>query len=205
MAFSGGIAVVPTMAKPEVSLAGDPLIRWAHVKLAGSAVESYLVTRHDGGKTKVVCTVPATDTSCLDSKAPTKGPLSYTVRAKFGKWEGADSDTSIPVTVPRNSPKPSAATLAQLMAAPVTPQTADASPSAPTNSVPDAAPTKTGSSSAPAAPQTPVDEGSDETQPPGQAVQEPVTPPAGPVEPAAEEPESGAPAGPAEERGGGKK
>ncbi|HEX8344881.1 MAG TPA: hypothetical protein VF657_09075 [Actinoplanes sp.] len=93
---SGGTAVEP--ARP-----ARPRIGWRPVRLAADVpVHRYVVTRHLGPVTEVVCERPATVVlRCVDRTAPAGYRMSYTVAARHGAhWVGADSERSAVITTP---------------------------------------------------------------------------------------------------------
>lgn len=92
-----------TGAEPGADVVLLPRISWRTVRITDDeGVDSYVVTRHDGDKTQIVCTRRAWRTpSCLDRTAPPGASLTYTVTATHGAhWVGADSEPSLPVTMP---------------------------------------------------------------------------------------------------------
>ncbi len=106
--FTINAAGIPRMARPTVTRALVPTITWRQVRITDNTpVDRYVVTRHLGTATEVVCSQPATlGTSCADRTALPGEPFTYTVRATHGEhWVGADSEPSPPVDVP-SSPAP---------------------------------------------------------------------------------------------------
>jgi hypothetical protein len=123
--FTIQAAGIPQMARPTVTGALVPTITWKQVRLTdGTAVDRYVVTRHLGEATTVVCSQPATlAASCSDPTALPGEPFTYTVRATHGEhWVGAHSEPSLPVELP-SSPAPT-----EPSSTPVTPS-AEPSPS----------------------------------------------------------------------------
>jgi hypothetical protein len=101
--FTVTAAKIPQVPRPTVTLAVVPIVSWRRVRIAADTpVERYVVTRHAGRATRVVCTQPATSwTRCVDFTAPLGSALTYTVRATHGKyWTGVDSEASIPLGTP---------------------------------------------------------------------------------------------------------
>lgn len=127
---------IPRMARPAVTRTLVPVITWKSVRIADDTpVDRYVVTRHLGEATKVVCSQPATlPAKCFDLTALPSDPFTYTVHATHGEhWVGADSEPSLPVDAGPAPVDPSST--------PVTPS-AEPSPS-PTAGVDDAEPLTT--------------------------------------------------------------
>lgn len=122
-AFTVHAGHVPRVPQPTVNLVGSastgerpggvtPRIRWSAVgRGAGEAVHHYVVTRHVGDDSRVVCMVPATRTpTCLDPAAPTGTTLSYRVTAAHGAhWAGPPSEPTGLLTTPGTPAPPGAA------------------------------------------------------------------------------------------------
>ena len=122
--FTITAAGIPRMAPPTVIRTLVPVITWKRVHIADDTpVDRYVVTRHVGKASKVVCSQPSSlPAKCLDLTALPSEPFTYTVHATHGEhWVGADSDPSLPVDV---SP------------APVDPSSTPVSPSAEPSSSP---------------------------------------------------------------------
>jgi hypothetical protein len=80
-----------------------PRIGWKPVRLAPDVpVHRYVVTRHLGPVTEVVCERPATAAlRCVDRSAPAGYRMTYTVAARLGAhWVGANSVRSAVITTP---------------------------------------------------------------------------------------------------------
>lgn len=100
--FTIEAAGIPRMARPTVIRALVPTITWKPVRITeDTPVHRYVVTRHLGEATKVVCSQPATQAaSCFDLTALPGEPFTYTVHATHGEhWAGAASEPSRPVEV----------------------------------------------------------------------------------------------------------
>jgi hypothetical protein len=108
---------VPTLAAPQVRLIGRPFVSWnATNLLPGVRVHQYVVTRHVGTASTVVCEVPVLLTTCVDWLPPVNTRMTYSVHATFRRWAGDASERSDSVRVPRGLAAPSAATVAGLTA-----------------------------------------------------------------------------------------
>jgi hypothetical protein len=101
--FTLYMARIPRMDPPRVTVRTAPRIRWTPVELApGVAMHRYVVTRHLGPVTQIVCDVPAAAAPrCTDRNAPAGYVMTYTVAATYGsRWVGPASEPSSPVTRP---------------------------------------------------------------------------------------------------------
>ncbi len=108
---------VPTMAAPQVRLFGRPFVSWKYTNLLpGVPVRGYVVTRHVGATSNVVCVVPAPLTSCVDLLVPVNTRVTYSVHATFRQWAGGHGQRSDSVRVPFGLAAPTAATVAGLTA-----------------------------------------------------------------------------------------
>lgn len=213
--FTVHAAAIPRIPRPVVTLVGPPVvrpkrrvagqvttppvlaqaprIRWRTVTISTTvAVHRYVVTRHIGPLTRIVCTLPATKTpSCLDTTAPPGDPLSYTVTATHGAyWVGPDSEPSLPLTTDGTPvamtvtgapmpPSPSAGAPSAAAGVPV-PSTGVSEPSMGSLNVPESSLPDT-PSPAGATPDSPAPLDSSPVKVPASAV--PITPPAGSVTP----------------------
>jgi hypothetical protein len=98
---------VPQVPRPNVTVTLVPIITWKRVRLTpNTPVNSYIVTRHLGKTTRIVCTRSASlPTKCVDPTAPPGSPITYTVYAAHGEhWVGVDSEPSLPVGTPGSPP-----------------------------------------------------------------------------------------------------
>jgi hypothetical protein len=80
-----------------------PRIGWKAVRISADVpVHRYVVTRHLGPVTEVVCDRPATTAlRCVDRTAPAGYRMTYSVAARYGDhWVGKASDRSAAVTTP---------------------------------------------------------------------------------------------------------
>jgi hypothetical protein len=94
-------ARIPQIPKPAVIAALTPVIQWKSVKIDPNLpVSRYIVTRHVGKATRIVCSLPATlPRQCLDLGAPANSALTYSVYATQGaRWIGVDSEPSTPIS-----------------------------------------------------------------------------------------------------------
>jgi hypothetical protein len=102
---SARFSVAATVTLPAVvgEKVAVPRITWQAVEITGGEpVHRYVVVRHGGRATGVVCTLAATRApSCLDRAALPGDELTYTVTATHGAhWRSPDSEPSAPVTLP---------------------------------------------------------------------------------------------------------
>lgn len=170
-AFTVTAAKIPQVARPTVTRTVVPVVRWRSVRIAADTpVHRYVVTRHLGGDSRIVCNQPATvRTTCIDLTAPVIGALTYTVHATHGEhWVGVDSPPSLPLDgtaepTASSSPTPSAAVTAEPTGTPgvrtVNPRMAPSTPDEPVESVSPTteAPTPTPTTPAPIPTQPPSD------------------------------------------------
>ncbi|GGQ40469.1 hypothetical protein [Couchioplanes azureus] len=113
--FTVHAASIPRMAAPVAALppgepritsdgllARGPRIGWDRVEIAaGTPVQRYLVTRHLGPVTQLVCDVPAGRHGCVDEHPPAGYLVTYTVVATHGAfWTGLASPPSAPIPLP---------------------------------------------------------------------------------------------------------
>jgi hypothetical protein len=99
--FTIQAARIPQVPPPTVTVRLVPVVKWKRVRIAvDKPVDRYIVTRHVGKATRVVCTLAATvPLTCLDLTAPPGSALTYTVQATQGEhWVGVDSQPSAPLT-----------------------------------------------------------------------------------------------------------
>jgi hypothetical protein len=98
--FTVTAAKIPQIPRPTATRTIVPVITWKGVRIApDDPVDRYVVTRHLGKATRIVCSQPATLlTKCVDFTAPPGSPFTYTVHATDGEyWVGADSEASPPL------------------------------------------------------------------------------------------------------------
>lgn len=100
--FTVQAARLPQPARPDVTVRGVPRIAWQPVAVAPRMdLHRYVVTRHLGPAAQVACTVPATETGCVDVHAPPGRPVTYTLTVTYGsRWVGLASGRSRAVTRP---------------------------------------------------------------------------------------------------------
>jgi hypothetical protein len=124
--FTITAARIPQIARPTATRTIVPVITWKGVRIApDTPVDRYVVTRHLGKATRVVCSQPAAVTTrCVDFTAPPGSPFTYTVHATDGEhWIGADSEPSPPLDsplAPDPSSAPSATPVTSAVAVPTT-------------------------------------------------------------------------------------
>jgi hypothetical protein len=98
--FTITAAKIPQIARPTATRTIVPVITWKGVRITSdNTVDRYVVTRHLGKATRVVCAQPATwMTTCVDVTAPPGSPFTYTVHATDGEnWVGTTSEPSAPL------------------------------------------------------------------------------------------------------------
>lgn len=101
--FTVQASEVAQVPRPTVTMTLVPVVRWKRVRLTSNTpVHRYVVTRHVGRSTRIVCTLSAAlPPVCIDPTAPPGSPLTYTVYATHGEhWVGVDSEPSLPVGTP---------------------------------------------------------------------------------------------------------
>jgi hypothetical protein len=105
--------IMPDGPQPSVDQRGkNVVLRWAPKRVEpGVKVEFYVVTRHGTGAPVQVCVVNST--GCKDTGVPA-GSWTYTIRTRYGTWEGQDGPASQAVTVagPPGAPAAAAAGVA---------------------------------------------------------------------------------------------
>jgi hypothetical protein len=101
--FTVQASEVAQVPRPTVTMTLVPIVTWKRVRLTSNIpVHRYVVTRHLGRSTRIVCTLAAAlPPVCIDPTAPPGSPLTYTVYATHGEhWVGVDSEPSLPVGTP---------------------------------------------------------------------------------------------------------
>jgi hypothetical protein len=102
-ASAGTLAkVTGVSASPGGTSAGATFdVNWTAISTPAGVTPSYVVRRHAGASSVIVCTTAAT--SCSDSGVG-DGSYTYTVTAALHNWAGAESDDSGTVTVDTSAP-----------------------------------------------------------------------------------------------------
>ena len=102
-ASAGTLAkVTGVSASPGGTSAGGAFgVTWTAISTPVGVTPSYVVRRHAGASSVIVCTTAAT--SCSDSGVG-DGSFTYTVTAALHNWAGAESDASGTVTVDTSAP-----------------------------------------------------------------------------------------------------
>jgi hypothetical protein len=101
--FTVPASQVAQVPRPTVTMTLVPIVTWKRVRLTSNTpVHRYIVTRHLGKTTRIVCTLSASlPPVCIDPTAPLGSPITYTVYATHGEhWVGVDSEPSLPVGTP---------------------------------------------------------------------------------------------------------
>jgi len=92
-----GVGVSPA----GTSAAGAFTVTWGAISTPAGVTPSYIVRRHTGAGSIVVCTTTAT--TCSDSGVG-DGSYAYSVTASLNSWAGPQSDQSTTVTVDTSAP-----------------------------------------------------------------------------------------------------